>query len=51
MRHNSTAFPRISNEMIDLGIRRARVERSKAVLSLIDSIFGAGNKKRRLSDG
>jgi hypothetical protein len=36
--------------MIDSGMRRARIERSKAVLSLIDTIFGAKRKPRRLSD-
>ena len=40
MNKNFTNFPHISNEMIDQGMRRARVERSKAVLALIDGLFG-----------
>ena len=51
MRQTNTTFPHITNEMIDSGMRRARVERSKAVLSLIDTIFGSKTQKRHQSVG
>ena len=51
MRQTQTTFPHITNEMIDAGMRRARVERSKAVFSLIDTIFGAKQDKDSLSVG
>ena len=50
MNKNFTNFPHISNEMIDQGMRRARVERSKAVLALIDGLFGRDKKPRSLSE-
>ena len=40
MRQSNPVFPHISNEMIESGLRRARVERSLAMYSLIDGIFG-----------
>ena len=40
MRQTNTTFPHISNEMILDGMRKARVERSKAMYSLIDTILG-----------
>lgn len=51
MKQTQTTFPHITNEMIDAGMRRARVERSKAVFSLIDTIFGHNDKKDRVSVG
>ena len=51
MRQTQTTFPHITNEMIDAGMRRARVERSRAVFSLIDSIFGTKESKDRVSVG
>lgn len=51
MRQTQTTFPHITNEMIDAGMRRARVERSKAVLALIDTIFGSRDSKDRHSVG
>ncbi|MCJ8309409.1 MAG: hypothetical protein HRU27_14480 [Rhizobiaceae bacterium] len=51
MRQTQATFPHITNEMIDAGLRRARVERSKAVLSFIDSIFGNKEDKDRKSVG
>ena len=50
MKSNYTNFPHISNEMIDQGMRRARVERSKAVLAIIDGLFGREKKARGLSE-
>ncbi|MGI9355849.1 MAG: hypothetical protein ACR2PF_11910 [Rhizobiaceae bacterium] len=38
------------NDMIELGMRRARVERSRAFFGLFDRIGGKGRMARKLSD-
>ncbi|MEP0945235.1 MAG: hypothetical protein ABJH63_10910 [Rhizobiaceae bacterium] len=51
MRQSQSTFPHITNEMIESGMRRARVERSKFALSLFDTLFGGRSNKKRPSVG
>ena len=50
MTYNSLQNNRDFNDMIDYGIRQARVERSRAFFGLFDRISGKGRMARRLSD-
>ncbi|NKB52179.1 MAG: hypothetical protein GKR97_08155 [Rhizobiaceae bacterium] len=50
MKQTKANFPRISNDMIEGGMRRARVERSKAMYSIIDTVFGRRADTDELSD-
>ncbi len=48
MKQAKTTFPRISNDMIESGMRQARVERSKAMYSIVEAIFGRKTRSGRL---
>ncbi len=51
MAYHSFENNREFNEMIDYGMRRARVERSRAFFGLFDKLTNRGRQVRRLSQG
>ena len=51
MLNENSNFPHINNEMIELGLRRARVERSRAFYSMMEGLFGSPKKPSSLSEG
>jgi len=51
MTYNSLQNNKDFNELIEAGMRRARVERSRAFFGMFDRIGGIGRMARKLSEG